>query len=500
MKELGPVSLEARYKAIGPHFFNSWEPDAAALSPAKLNSWEPDAAERNLMALHPGEINPVQLKPMETDAAESDPSTQVKTDTCDFSLRATVSPLTSLLPRLGLSGEARVVRDNISLAAQGLARRKTAHELGATYVLGDSSVIAVDARHATTRSPLMMKDKSFGIKVKGRMPEGVSGSLGIRWGERTDYRGDLLQVGYNKLEAEAKGTITRELSVSLKGEAAFESEGAVPVVPAGRLSTKLGIGVDWIVSPYLKSRARVSSSSQDGTILALCMAYKPSSRLEAALTYETSTKTGESQVAFKADANPIPGLGLTVSYDREGSWNRRTSLGYEFGFTWRPIFPDRFMAFGGIKGKAAATGAHREFCRVLTGQAGMAFAIDPLTDVSARWLWKQVSEGGARAGVGAHVETGLATFRITRRLDIFDCGIDSRHGIDVACESSLYLVDVDKQRKTESAVEVGISISRSARLALGYKWTRFRQETISEAGHAGSRVYVRLGLGWATGI
>jgi hypothetical protein len=368
----------------------------------------------------------------------------------------------------------------------------------------------VDARHATTvaegkpdaatRSSLMMQDKSFGIKLKGRMPEGVSGSLGVRWGERTDYRDSLLQVGYNKLEAEAKGTITRELSVSLKGEAAFESEGAVPVVPAGRLSTKLGIGVDWTVSPYLKSRARVSSSSLDGTVLALCMAYKPSSRLEAVLTYETSTKTGESQAAFKVDADPIPGLGLTVSYDREGSWNRRTSLGYELGFTWRPIFPDRLMAFGGIKGKEAATATHREFCRVLTGQAGMAFAIDPLTNVSARCVWRQVSEGGTGVGADAHVETGLATFRITRRLDMCDYAIDNRYEIDVACESSLYFVDVEKQRKTESAIEVGISISENARLALGYKWTRFRQGATSEAGHAGSRVYVRLGLGWATGI
>ena len=528
MKELGPVSLEARYKAVGPHFFNSREPDAAELSPAKLNSWEPDAAECNRVALHPGEINPEQLKPVEDDAAESDPSAQMRRDTCDFSLKATVSPVTSLLPRLSLSGEARVVRDNISLAAQGLANRKTACELGAMYVLGDSSIIAVDARHATTvaegkpdaaiRSPLMMKDKSFGIKVKGRMPQGVSGSLGVRWGERTDYRGNLLQVGYNKLEAEAKRTITRELSVSLKGEASFESEGAIPIVPAGRLSTKLGIGVDWIVSPYLRSRARVSSSSSDGTVLALRMAYRPSSRLEAVLTCETETKTGESQVAFKVDADPIPGLGLTVSYDREGSWNRRTSLGYELGFTWRPIFPDRFMAFGGIKGKEAATGAHREFCRVLTGQAGMAFAIDPLTDVSARCVWKQVSEGGTGVGADAHVETGLATFRITHRFDMSKHQSGSEHQsanndmignkrkdgskneIDVTCESSLYFVDVEKQRKTESAIEVGISISKNARLALGYKWTRFRQGTISEVDHAGSRVYARLGLGWATGI
>jgi hypothetical protein len=222
--------------------------------------------------------------------------------------------------------------------------------------------------------------------------------------------------------------------------------------------------------------------------------------LEAALTYETSTKTRESQVALRADANPIPGLVLTISYDREGNWNRRTSLGYELGFTWRPIFPDRFMAFGGIKGKEAATATHREFCRILTGQAGMAFAIDPLTDVSARCVWKEVSEGGTGVGADAHVETGLATFRITRRLDMCDYAIDNRYEIDVACESSLYFVDVEKQRQIESAIEVGISISENARLALGYKWTRFRHGTISEAGHAGSRVYVRLGLGWATGI
>jgi len=106
----------------------------------------------------------------------------------------------------------------------------------------------------------MMKDKSFGIKVKRqKCRREFPGSLGIRWGERTDYRGNLLQVGYNKLEAEAKGTITRELSVSLKGEAAFESEGAVPGSPGRQaFPQKLGIGVDWIVSPYLKSRARVS--------------------------------------------------------------------------------------------------------------------------------------------------------------------------------------------------------------------------------------------------
>jgi len=70
-------------------------------------------------------------------------------------------------------------------------------------------------------------------------------------------------------------------------------------------------------------------------------------------------------------------------------------------------------------------------------------------------------------GADAHVETGLATFRITRRLDMCDYAIDNRYEIDVACESSLYFVDVEKQRKTESAIEVGISISENARLAPG---------------------------------
>jgi uncharacterized repeat protein (TIGR01451 family) len=484
MKRLGPLSLEARYKAAGPYFFRFVEPDASELSHSKLSSMEPYAAE----------FNRVQVKP----------------DTSDFGLKATISPVTGRLPRLGLSGEARVVRENISRSREGIPSRNTAYELAAVYALGDSSIIAADVRHATTvaeaRShvaaspPPMMTDKSFGINVKGRMLEAVLGSLGMRWGERTDFQSSPRQVGYNQLKAEAKGAIARDLSVSLNCEATFESEDSVPVIPVGRLSTKLGIGIDWTMSPYLRSRAKVSSSSSGGAALALRMAYKPSSRLEAALRWETVTKTGKSKVAFEADANPIPGLSLTVSFDREGNWHNRTCLGYELGFTWRPVFPSKLMAFGGIKGKEAATGTRGEFCRVLTGQVGMALAIDPVTDVSARCVLKRVSEGSSGAGAGAHVETGLATFRITRRLDTGKCGIDRRYEIDVACESSLYFIDIDKQRKTESAIEVGIPVSENVRFALGYKWTKFRHGIMSEAACAGDRVYVRLGLGWATGI
>ena len=117
---------------------------------------------------------------------------------------------------------------------------------------------------------------------------------------------------------------------------------------------------------------------------------------------------------------------------------------------------------------------------------------------------RQVPGNNAGTGAGTHVETALAAFRITRKLDLDGFGLRCKYPVDVACESSFYFVDVEKQRKTESAVEVGISFSENVRFALGYKWTKSRQGATSGASSAacsvGSSVYVRLGLGFATGI
>ncbi|MGB4001809.1 MAG: hypothetical protein WBL59_02930, partial [Bacillota bacterium] len=341
-----------------------------------------------------------------------------------------------------------------------------------------------------------------------------------------------------------------------------------------------------------------------------------------ALNYEAGTKRGESKLALNVAANPIPGLKVNGSWAKKETLNESTSLGYELSFAWRPVYRDRLMAFGGIKskevsggqenldgntgcigtdvfdgrgvfdgrrvfdgrggfnekevfdgngvftGKEAYSGSHREFRRILTGELGLAFAIDPLTDLSVRYIYKQVYESGsgrvstnstdpvskisngqvsqsgtrqlskrdaeqvlenatrqlskedtgqvtkrsvrqvpgnnAGTGAGVHAETALAAFRITRKLDLDGLGLSCKYPVDVAYESSFYFVDVEKQRKTESAVEVGISFRENVRFALGYKWTKSRQGATSGASSAacsvGSSVYVRLGLGFATGI
>jgi uncharacterized repeat protein (TIGR01451 family) len=462
----------------------------------------------------------------------------------------------------------------------------------------------------------------LGVKVRVKASEGISETVGIRWGERWDHRSTVPPIGYRRLEAEAETEISKDVSISLKGGLVFESEDADLLVPASRPSGKLGIGVSWTASPHFAAGARASISSLGGTAFSFRCAYRPSPRLDAALNYEAWTKRGESKLALNVAANPIPGLKVNGSWDKKETLNESTSLGYELSFAWRPVYRDRLMAFGGIKskevsggqenldgntgcigteafdgrgvfdgrrvfdgrggfnekevfdgngvftGKEAYSGSHREFRRILTGELGLAFAIDPLTDLSVRYIYKQVyecgsgrvstnsadpvskidsgqvSQNGARqlskpdaeqapengawqlskqdtgqvtkrsvrqvpgnnagTGAGTHVETALAAFRITRKLDLDGFGLRCKYPVDVACESSFYFVDVEKQRKTESAVEVGISFSENVRFALGYKWTKSRQGATSGASSAacsvGSSVYVRLGLGFATGI
>ena len=461
--DVGPLALEARYKAVGPHF-----------------------------------VNPVW---------------QGKTNISDFRLKAQLSPVMDLLPGLSLLGEVQIAREGIRDSRECLKTCDTIFTLGASHVLGDSGEMVIDAKHKTTtaeprgdvaehRTPVIsvIKDESLGLKVKGQVTDGAHGSLGVRWGRRTDLGGSELQVGYSQVEAEAKGMIARDLSLAFKCCAAFESEDEVSSAAANRVSTKLGIGVGWTMSPCLESHAEVSLSPLDGAVVALRMTYKPASYLEAVLKYETGMEPGRSKMAFNADCNPVPGLRLSANYEREENKDNPTRLGYELSFTWRPVFRDTLVAFGGIKGMEARAAGQSEHRLVIIGQAGLSLVPDPLTDVSARCAWKAVSEGDRRLGTKAKAETGLVTLRITRKLGVSNGKNGNCGKMDVTGETSLYLVDVGRQRKSESAIEVGISVRGNVRLALGYKWTGFRHGAMTEAAHAGGHVYVRLGLGWATGI
>jgi len=225
-----------------------------------------------------------------------------------------------LLPGLGLLGEAQITREGIRDSGECLKTCDTIYILGASHVLGDFGEMVIDAKHKTTtaeprgdvaghRTPVIsvIKDESLGIKVKGQVTDGAHGSLGVRWGRRTDLGGSELQVGYSQVEAEAKGMIARDLSLAFKCCAAVESEDEVPSAAANRVSTKFGIGVGWTVSPCLESHAEVSLSPLDGAVVALRMTYKPASYLEAALKYETGMEPGRVKDGLQCRLQPGAG-------------------------------------------------------------------------------------------------------------------------------------------------------------------------------------------------
>ena len=86
---------------------------------------------------------------------------------------------------------------------------------------------------------------------------------------------------------------------------------------------------------------------------------------------------------------------------------------------------------------------------------GTGYAIDPLTDMSTRYVCKAVSEGNRVAGGSLddlHAECKLATLRITRRLDMSKYKTDSRH------KSAGEEIGENKQEKATRGMGVTVSL------------------------------------------
>ncbi|NLS44632.1 MAG: DUF11 domain-containing protein [Firmicutes bacterium] len=425
------------------------------------------------------------------------PAKDVKTNTLNLSLKTRLTPTLDLLSGIGLYGKAHVTYDNVVPVKGRPGILEAGYTLSTSYDLGSSGRIIVDRKNKTvitgldtetSKGHVLTSNNSLGVRINKQFKSGTYGNFGIRWGRKEDYSGDMrgARTLYSQVEAEVKHMINKGLTLFAKCD-------------AGAISPVFTLGMNLEIYDHLRGNMKIRSS-RDGSYLILSMISNPDSNSMAAFRYKASTGTGESELSLKIDYAPISGLGLSGAYNLER--RRRGSIChvYDLDFTWYPDCFNNAVVFGRLSGEETLKGLSNEFSKTHTGQVGVALMPDPSTDVFTRWAWKRVSKGIIESGSPTNAETWLISASVRRGLDITKYGFSDRYSMDVTCESSYYFIDAAKNRKTESAIEAGISFTDSIRLALGLKQTVCRNRAAEYKDQIKNCAYIRLGFGWATGI
>ncbi|MDI6637658.1 MAG: hypothetical protein QME82_01960 [Bacillota bacterium] len=481
--EVGPVTVQARYRAIGQGFTNPT---------AQLKD---DVSELTLKAsadVAPG----LRLSGEAAEVRDNVSGSREGSPTCDRSWGVGASYVLHGLGSVEARVRGRAVVDETS-GGEAMNRTESSWGVSLTRPLGDVEGFALAGASVSVGYDSVRKedavegkgstDSSVYLRAVGRVLDCVDTSVTLRFGSWADLATDEAVARYGALQASAEGAVAQGLKLSVSYSTRLETR--LPDETQAR-SGGASASIEWAVSPSLRSYAAVgTSSSGDGAAVSVGASYKPADPFEAYLRYEKSLEKDKTLLSLGATGRPIQGLELSARYGREAN-GTASALSYEAGFAWRPVMGDRLVLFGGTVAKQAeGNGSPGSFTRTQTSHLGLSLAVDSLTDVSARYAWKIVAQRNGLPEVS--VETSLASVRIARKL-----GAE----FDVAGEYTAYFTDVAERRRTEAAVEVGFLPREMLRLAVGYRWTRSDCGTFPDSGWAASRIYLRLGYSWVTGL
>lgn len=481
--EVGPVTVRARYRAIGPGFTSPT---------AQLKD---DVSELTLKAsadIAPG----LRLSGEATEVRDNVSGSREGSPTSDRSWGVGASYVLHGLGSVEARVRGRAVVDETS-GGEAVNRTESSWGLGLTRPLGDMEGIAVAGASIGVGYDSVRKedavegkgstDSSVYLRAGGRVLDSVDTSVTLRFGSWADLATGEAVARYSALQASAEGAVAEGLKLSVSYSTKLETR--LPDETQAR-SGGASARIEWAASSSFRSYAGVgTSSSGDGAAVSVGASYKPADLFEAYLRYEKSLEKDKTLLSLGATGRPIQGLELSARYGREAN-GTASALSYEVGFAWRPLMGDRLVLFGGTVAKQAeGNRLPGNFTRTQTNHLGLSLAVDPLTDVSGRYAWKMVAQRNGLPEVS--VETSLASVRITRKL-----GAE----FDVAGEYTTYFTDVAERRRTEAAVEVGFLPRETLRLAVGYRWTRSDCGGLRGGAWGASHIYLRLGYSWVTGL